>query len=81
MMPLRVWHTESLPAATLYDPVLMQRMDAGFVTTGLELWAALPCGAKHFRQRLWGTLNMPQVNKCFPETLLSLSSPPRAVSL
>ena len=34
-------------------------MYAGFVTTGLELWAALPCGSKHFRQRLWGTLNMP----------------------
>lgn len=32
----------------------------GFVTTGLELWAAKPCAAKHFRQRLWGTLNMPQ---------------------
>ena len=36
---------------------------AGFVTTGLELWAALPCGAKHFRQRLWGTLNMPQASR------------------
>ena len=35
---------------------------AGFVTTGLELWASLPCGAKHFRQRLWGTLNMPQAS-------------------
>ena len=33
---------------------------AGFVTTGLELWASKPCAAKHFRQRLWGTLNMPQ---------------------
>ena len=33
----------------------------GFVTTGLELWAALPCAASSFRQRLWGTMKMPQV--------------------
>ena len=46
------------------DPCLRPfLLTSGFVTTGLELWAALPCGAKHFRQRLWGTLNMPQVRK------------------
>ena len=33
----------------------------GFVTTGLELWAALPCAVPSFRLRLWGTMKMPQV--------------------
>lgn len=32
----------------------------GFVTTGLELWASLPCAASSFRQRMWGTYHMPQ---------------------
>lgn len=30
------------------------------MTTGLELWAGKPCAERSFRQRMWGTMNMPQ---------------------
>uniref|UniRef100_A0A6V2L6H5 Phospholipid:diacylglycerol acyltransferase n=1 Tax=Ditylum brightwellii TaxID=49249 RepID=A0A6V2L6H5_9STRA len=32
-------------------------VNAGYITSGLELWSGEPCGRKYFRQRLWGSLS------------------------
>lgn len=56
-------HTERL-GVRLYKEGLRPKYPIvivpGFVTTGLELWAAKPCAESSFRQRVWGTMNMPQ---------------------
>lgn len=30
----------------------------GYITSGLEIWANLPCAKAKFRERIWGTANM-----------------------
>ncbi len=41
--------------STVRRPVLFV---PGYITSGMEIWANLPCAKARFRERIWGTANM-----------------------